>query len=159
MRNTISTRTYCLTKAAQIETLPAFRQMIQAACADHPEIDEQICYDLQLAVDEACSNIIEHGYAGMNPGSIQLEFRLSPERAAITITDFGHPFEPVDTPMPELEAALENPEISGFGLFFIYEWMDEVDYQSNEAGNHLILIKNLPVKTGENGKEFRDGEV
>ncbi len=146
MNETTTARTYCLTKAAHIETLPAFREMIRMACANHADIDEQTCYDLQLAVDEACSNIIEHGYAGMNPGSIMLELRLSPFPAVITITDFGHPFEPVDAPMPETEAALENPDISGFGLFFIYNFMDEVDYQPSEAGNHLILIKYLPSK-------------
>jgi serine/threonine-protein kinase RsbW len=146
VNETTTVRTYCLTKAAHIETLPAFREMIRVACGGDANIGEQTCYDLQLAVDEACSNIIEHGYAGMNPGSIMLELQLTPDRATITITDFGHPFEPVDAPMPETEAAMQDPEISGFGLFFIYNFMDEVDYQSSEAGNHLILIKNLASK-------------
>jgi serine/threonine-protein kinase RsbW len=133
--------------------------MVLAACTEHPEIDEKTCYELQLAVDEACSNIIEHGYAGMNPGSILLELQISPSQAAITITDFGHPFEPVDAPMPEVEAALENPEISGFGLFFIYKWMDEVDYQSGAAGNHLVLIKYVAAKGEQNPETLRDGKV
>ena len=35
-------------------------------------IDNQTSFDLQLALDEACTNVITHGYEGMDPGSISL---------------------------------------------------------------------------------------
>ncbi len=61
-----------ITRAAELESLSAFREFIEAACQQHPGIDKQLRYDLKLAVDEACTNIITHGYAGMDPGSIIL---------------------------------------------------------------------------------------
>jgi anti-sigma regulatory factor (Ser/Thr protein kinase) len=69
----------------------------------------------------------------------------------VTLTDFGHPFEPSETPQPDLSAALEDRPTGGLGLYFIYSAMDEVDYQINEDGNHLILTKHLPAARDKTG--------
>ena len=42
--------TYQITRAAEPESLAAFRDLIQDACEQHPAVDEQTCYDLKLAV-------------------------------------------------------------------------------------------------------------
>jgi serine/threonine-protein kinase RsbW len=132
-----------ITRAAEFESLADLRAFIKDACEHYEEISEDIVYDLQLAVDEACTNIITHGYAGMNPGSIILMLELFSEKVIVTITDFGHPFEPREPPAPDLEARLEDRPIGGLGLFFIYKTMDEILYETNEDGNHLIFIKKV----------------
>jgi serine/threonine-protein kinase RsbW len=140
-------RRYQTTRAAELESLPLFRELIDTACKQHAGIDDQVCYDLKLAVDEACTNVITHGYAGMNPGSIVLTLDLDPQRVVMAITDFGHPFEPAETPMPDLEAGLEDRPMGGFGLYLIYQTMDEVDYETTLAGNRLTLIKRLLISS------------
>jgi serine/threonine-protein kinase RsbW len=137
---------YQITRAAELESLAAFRDFINAACREHPQFDEQFIYDLKLSVDEACTNVITHGYAGMDPGSIILTLELDEQRARITITDFGHPFEPYEPEAPDLEAGLEGERLEyklngGFGLFLIYQTMDRVDYETTEDGNCLKLVK------------------
>jgi len=132
-----------ITRAAELQSLPLFRDFIKAACKGRADIDDQTCYDLQLAVDEACTNIITHGYAGMNPGSIILALELGRSQVVVNLTDFGHPFEPSRAPMPDVEAGLEDRPIGGFGLFFIYQTMDEIRYQTTEDGNCLTFIKLL----------------
>ena len=102
--------------------------------------------ELKLAVDEACTNIIEHGYKGMDPGSIILSFRIQPGRILVQITDFGHVFEPVAGPKPDVEAALEDRELGGMGLYLIYQTMDNIDYQSSEDGNTLTFTKLLRIQ-------------
>ena len=124
--------------AAELNSLSRFRQFIKSVC-DGAGVGEGACYNLQLAADEACTNIITHGYAGMNPGSIILELKASPEFVVMTITDFGHPFEPVETPAPDIEAIMLDKPTGGFGLYIIYQTMDKVDYQTSAFGNHLIL--------------------
>jgi anti-sigma regulatory factor (Ser/Thr protein kinase) len=131
-----------LTKSAELESLGPFRKFIDEACASRG-IDEETNYELRLAVDEACTNIITHGYAGMNPGSIILDLEFEPHQIIVRLTDFGHPFEPCEPPAPDLNAALEDRPMSGFGLFIIYGTMDQVDYQTREDGNTLILTKRL----------------
>jgi serine/threonine-protein kinase RsbW len=131
-----------LTQSAELASLTRFRAFIAAACQHH-NISADTSYDLQLAVDEACTNIITHGYAGMNPGSIILDLEFQPERAIVRLTDFGHPFEPYEPASPDPDAVLHDQPSSGFGLFLIYRTMDHVDYQTTEEGNTLILTKYL----------------
>ncbi len=131
-----------LTKSAELESLGPFRKFIDEACAARG-IDEETNYELRLAVDEACTNIITHGYAGMNPGSIILDLEFEPHQIIVRLTDFGRPFEPCEPPAPDLNAALEDRPTSGFGLFIIYGTMDQIDYQTREDGNTLILTKRL----------------
>ncbi len=132
-----------ITRSAELESLSVFRDFIEKAYKQHQNTDDQICYDLKLAVDEACTNIITHGYAGMNPGSIILSLEIEPNKAVVTITDFGHPFEPSEASAPDVEAGLEDLPMGGFGLFFIYQTMDEINYETTEDGNHLTFIKQL----------------
>ena len=134
---------YQITCAAELESLAAFRELIDSACRQFLRVDRQTCYDLQLAVDEACTNIVIHGYADMNPGSIILALVFSPQQVLVTITDFGHPFEPYEPPVPDVQAGLEDLPMGGFGLYFIYQTMDEISYRSAEDGNHLTFLKRL----------------
>lgn len=134
---------YQTTRAAELESLALFRELIDQACRQYAHIDAQVNYDLKLAVDEACTNIITHGYAGMNPGSIILALDVQPERIVTTLTDFGHPFEPSEAPAPDVQAGLDDKPMSGFGLFFIYQTMDDVSYATTEDGNRLTFVKRL----------------
>jgi serine/threonine-protein kinase RsbW len=146
-----------LTLAAELQSLAAFRNLIDTACQQQVGIDAQTCYDLKLAVEEACSNVIIHGYAGMNPGSVMLTLEFSDQQVDVTITDFGHPFEPYEPEPPDLEASLEQGLTGGFGLFLIYQTMDSIDYRTAEDGNHLSFVKTLPAKPGSEGKGVQSG--
>ena len=131
-----------ITRAAELKSLQIFRDFITECCA-HYDIPRDTVLDLKLAVDEACTNIITHGYRGMDPGSIILSFRIEPDRILVQITDFGHCFEPVAGPKPDLEAALEDQELGGLGLYLIYQTMDNIDYVSSEDGNTLTFTKYI----------------
>ena len=131
-----------ITRAAELESLQTFREFITDCCAKY-DIPNDTVLDLKLAVDEACTNIITHGYKGMDPGSIILSFRIQPDRILVQITDFGHVFEPVAGPKPDVEAALGDDELGGLGLYLIYQTMDNIDYTSSEDGNTLTFTKYI----------------
>ncbi len=139
------TETLRITRAAELETLGVFRDFISQACARN-YIDADTSYALQLAMDEASTNVIQHGYAGMNPGSLMLDLEIEPKQVVMRITDFGRPFEPYEPDTPDVSAALKDGETGGFGLFLIYNTMDSVDYRTTEEGNCLILTKKLTSK-------------
>jgi len=138
-----------ITRSAELQSLAGFRELIDQACDQEPAFDDQTRYDLKLAVDEACSNIILHGYAAMDPGSIIVSIEIGQDAARVTITDFGHPFEPVEIEPPTREAGPEAI-LDDLGLFFIHESADLIDYQSSPAGNCLYLVKYLPKADHEN---------
>jgi anti-sigma regulatory factor (Ser/Thr protein kinase) len=131
-----------ITRCAELESLQEFRAFITECCSRY-DIANDTVLDLKLAVDEACTNIVTHGYQGMDPGSVILSFWIEPERILVQITDFGHAFEPVETPMPDVEAALEDEDMGGLGLYLIYQTMDNIDYQSSAEGNTLTFTKFL----------------
>ena len=143
-----------ITRAAYLESLQDFRAFIKEHCTGLPGIDDEILYDIQLAVDEACTNIISHGYADMDPGSVILDLEMDPDKLTVTLTDFGHSFEPSSAPAPDINAPIEERELGGFGLFFIQQSVDDMDYQVTEEGNKMILTKYLR-KTLEDQDEDR----
>ncbi len=130
------------TRAAELETLSEFRDFIDEFCLLSGVADDA-CHDLKLAVDEASTNIVSHGYAGMNPGSIMLALEFEPHLVTVEITDFGHSFEPSEPEAPDPEATLDDPTRGGLGLYFIYQTMDEISYRSREEGNVLTFIKRM----------------
>ena len=142
------TSTHRIARAAYLESLSDFREFIKEHCSRIPGVTNEMLYDVQLAVDEACTNIISHGYAGMDPGSIILDLDIHSDKVIVTLTDFGHSFEPSSTPVPDVNAPIEERELGGFGLFFIQQAMDEMTYQVTEDGNKMILTKHLKESDG-----------
>lgn len=140
--------THRITRAAYLESLKDFREFIKEHCANVPGVSSQILYDVQLAVDEACTNIITHGYQDLNPGSIILDLEIEPDKINVFLTDFGHSFEPSSAPTPDIYAPLEERELGGYGIFLIQQTMDEMDYQVTEDGNKMILTKYLRKPVG-----------
>jgi serine/threonine-protein kinase RsbW len=126
---------------AETGSLRAIRRFVEDACSQ-AGLDDSCSYDIKLAVDEACMNIIEHGYAGMDAGSIIVSLQYGRRKLVVRITDFGHPFEPCEPPKPDPEATLAG-QAGGFGLYLIYRSVDAVGYEATESGNMLTLVKDL----------------
>lgn len=85
-------------------------------------------YAVQMAVDEAFTNIIEHAYGGECLEKIECTCQITDEGLVITLRDCGKQFNPLDVPTPNLEAELEEREIGGLGLYFMRQLMDEVSF-------------------------------
>ena len=85
----------------------------------------------------------EHGYAGLEPGSIDLSLQYGNRQLVIHLTDFGRPFEPGEPPVPDAQEALQTGQMGGFGIYFIYRSVDQVRYESSAGSNTLTLIKRL----------------
>ena len=99
-------------------------------------------YAIETAVDEACSNIIEHGYGGEGKGEIECCCDSDDNGFIITLIDQGMPFDPDEASLPDLTAALEDRKAHGLGLYFMHQMMDEVSFNSVEGkGNILTMIK------------------
>lgn len=98
-------------------------------------------YNMELALHETCTNIIEHAYAD-KAGAIKIEFRLLPEpmRLLINLHDTGKPFDNLqEIPQP----SLDEPQIRGYGLFITQQLVDEVKYFSENGSNRWQLMKRL----------------
>lgn len=126
---------------ARVESLAAVRTFVEEACR-RAGVGDSACFDLKLAVDEACSNIIDHGYAGRPGGSIRLFSEAGEGTIRVTIVDHGRAFAPSDLPAADVTSDWSDRRPGGLGWHFIRQSVDEIDYEPDPArGNRLTLVK------------------
>ncbi|MCI0552388.1 MAG: ATP-binding protein [Anaerolineae bacterium] len=102
----------------------------------------QDVYDIQLAADEAASNIIEHAYESVKNGVLDISCGVKDGTLTIIMVDYGESFEPSAIPLPDLKADLSERKIGGLGIFLMRKLMDEVHYESRrDKSNVLTMIK------------------
>ena len=113
---------------------------------------------VEMAVDEACSNIVEHAYADRKKAeatekgwqwnqtdpAICLEVRTENDRLVIEIKDHGQRFDFSAYRPNDIEQRVRQMQTGGYGVAIMREFMDEVQYSSSDAaGNTLRLVKYL----------------
>ncbi|HEX2979256.1 MAG TPA: ATP-binding protein [Anaerolineaceae bacterium] len=132
----------------RFDKLASIADFIRQA-AKEAGLDEKDAYAVETAVDEACSNIIDHAYGGEGRGNITCSYEIDNDRLTIILEDQGDPFDPNQVPEPDLSADLDHYQVGGLGLYFIRKLMDEVHFNfSPGKGNTLIMIKRKEPKVG-----------
>jgi anti-sigma regulatory factor (Ser/Thr protein kinase) len=130
-----------LTVAGYFENLAKIGDFIQQA-AKQAGLDERGVYAIHMAVDEACTNIIEHAYGGEGKGEIRLTCDIKKDGIQVVICDQGVPFDPAQVPKFDPQTPLDERKLGGMGLFFIHRLVDRVEFKFNTPqGNQLILFK------------------
>ncbi len=102
-------------------------------------MDTEALDDLRLAVDEAVTNILTHGYDGS--GEIELELSTDGADLIVRLRDAAPPFDStlVEAADPGPVEDREKPD--DFGLFLIKSSMDKLVHRKLENGNELTMIK------------------
>jgi anti-anti-sigma factor len=128
--------------------IPGILEEVAAVCdfvaeaAEAVGLDDSGVYYCQMAADEWCTNIIEHGFEGKHEGAqIEILLRLEPAQLSMTICDNGAPFDPSTLPDPDPAQSLEERQPGGLGWFFIRKLMSEVHYEFKDGRNYLTMIK------------------
>ena len=99
-------------------------------------------HNIQLAADEAASNIIEHAYEGVKNGVLEISCGVKEGAMTIVMVDYGESFDASVIPVPNLKADLSERKIGGVGMFLMRKLMDEVHYESRrDKSNVLTMIK------------------
>ena len=61
--------------------------------------------ELQLAVDEACANVVHHAYSDQG-GRLELTIEAMNDEIHVILRDWGRPFDPQAVPVPDTSAPL-----------------------------------------------------
>ncbi len=99
-------------------------------------------YKIQLAVEEACLNMMKTSFMPGEDGVYDVEFIQRLDGIEIHIHDMGLPYDPALTPDYDPKADLLEQDMEGLGSFLIRETMDK--YQFNNLGikgKEVVLIK------------------
>jgi anti-sigma regulatory factor (Ser/Thr protein kinase) len=126
---------------ANFQNLDPIRDFVGKA-AEQAGFSGRDVYSVQLAADEACSNVIEHAYEDVPDGEIELICDAQEGQITIVIHDHGREFDLSRVRKPNLSRELSEREIGGLGVFLIHRLMDEVRFESSkETGNTLTMVK------------------
>ncbi|HOT94246.1 MAG TPA: ATP-binding protein [Methanoregulaceae archaeon] len=125
---------------AAIDELPGLLDAFEGWLVEHA-VPPEPRDDLLLALDEAFSNAVVHGYAGA-PGEVAVRARACPGGVELEVVDRAPAFDPfAEAPLPDLDAPLEERPIGGLGVFLIRELMDRAEYRREQDRNVLILSR------------------
>jgi serine/threonine-protein kinase RsbW len=128
--------------AAKFENLDEIREFVGDIARQGGFSDKDV-YNIQLATDEAASNIIEHAYQNMPDKVLDLSCGMRGDVITVTLTDYGDSFDPSEVPVPDLKADLSDRKIGGLGIFLMRKLMDEIDYRPGpNKSNVLTMIKH-----------------
>lgn len=104
--------------------------------------DESAQFKLRLAVDELLTNVVSYGFPQEH--AKQVHIHLSAWAAGgclrIELDDTGQPFNPLDLPAPDIDAALDTRDVGGLGIHFVMSMMHEVAYR-REHGHNITLLR------------------
>ena len=108
------------------------------------KLDKSEVYDLELAIDEAVTNIILHGYQDQS-GTIEVTAILDNETLEIRLRDNARQFDPTSIPRPSLDTPAEQrPSGGGVGVFLMHKGLDCISYRvTSSGGNELSMFKNV----------------
>jgi serine/threonine-protein kinase RsbW len=136
-----------MTFPGTFESLDKIRDFVVQA-ARQAGFDESATYAVELSVDEACTNIIEHAYGGEGRGELDCSVEITDQDLIIVLHDEGEPFDPDNIPIPNHSVPLEELKPRGVGLFLIRKMMDEIRFEfTPDRGNILTMVKHRKPAT------------
>ncbi len=130
-----------ITLVADLDALAKISAFITEA-AELSGLDERATWQVQLAVDEAATNVIQHAYDLDEPGELMLAWEYAESRFTVILRDNGRQFDPEAVPTPDISSPLEERQVGGLGIYLITRLMDEVRFDFHpQHGNVLTMVK------------------
>ncbi len=130
---------------SSLSELGRTRDFVRTFCHDVPghPLDDDAIAALELAANEAASNIMKHAYSGDRDQLIRIEGDAFADRVAVRLRHLGSPFAPDAAPAPAFNGSRE----SGFGAYIIASSVDEVKYYRDASGRNCVaLFKNMGTR-------------
>ena len=124
---------------SQIPKLASFIEDI----AKEAKMDPARAMSLNLAMEEAVSNIILYAYPEGAEGQVEVKAVIKEDRLDFTLTDSGVPFDPTLAHMPDLTLDAAERPIGGLGIYLVRSIMDSVAYERLDGKNVLSMTKKL----------------
>jgi len=119
--------------------------------AAHDAVPPDALCDMQIALDEALTNILTHGFDDGEPHRIEVTLAIEPTTIRAEIEDDCAAFDPLSATAPDLTASLKDRRVGGLGVHFMRRLMSEVSYARIGPRNRLVLRRALETGGTEDG--------
>jgi len=106
-------------------------------------LPDRIVSHVNLALDEAITNIVFYAYDDADDHEIGVRISLAQGMLTAEIVDDGRAFDPLQVAAPDLAAPLEERAIGGLGVHLMRHLVDDIRYRRDGGRNHLIFTKRI----------------
>lgn len=110
---------------------------------EQKSIDMSLLPQLDLALEEAVTNVIMYAYPEGETGTAELTVNVNNKQICSTLTDSGTPFNPLEQQEDNLDVSLEERKIGGLGIHLIKEIMSKVEYEYANGRNVLRMTYDV----------------
>ncbi len=139
-------RTFALHVPSSTENLAMIRDFVKSVGQQSGLTDMEVAR-LELAVDEACANVIEHAYNSDANQEVKIRALVDDETVQIDVIDTGKGFDPAAVEQLKLEDLVTARKSGGLGMRLMKSFMDEVHYEMQPGvKNELRMVKRLKAK-------------
>jgi len=124
--------------------LSAMRELLDTACRSAWAVgsDDDVLRQVELALQEAATNIIRHAYDGQPGQPIHMTVTADEHTVCVVLLHHGRGFDPDAIPPP----AFDGSRFGGFGVYLIGQLVDEVQYvRDNEGRSGIRMLKRRPA--------------
>jgi len=121
-----------------LSDLAEIRQFVKKKSLEYGSSGDAVS-DLILAVNEAVTNIIIHGY-GIKPGLVDVAIELDKVDIIVTLCDHAVPFDPNSVPSPDINIPLEKRRPDGMGVHMMRSFVDEMIYRRSASGANVLML-------------------
>ena len=125
-----------------INQIPQLAEFVEAI-ADEKSLDKGLAMSLNLALEEAVTNVIMYAYPPESDGLVDIEAILRKNDIKFIISDSGKEFDPTAAPLADTSLSAEERPIGGLGIFLVRNIMDSVKYERLDGKNVLTMDKRL----------------
>ena len=136
-------RKFSLQVPSSTENLALIREFV-TIIGRQATLNEEEINKLELAVDEACANVIEHAYGYDISKDVTVRAVYDEEELRVSVVDEGLGFDPTQVKQESLPELVHERASGGLGLRLIKTLMDQVSYEFTPGQkNELHMTKKI----------------
>ena len=125
-----------------IKQIPQLAGFIEAV-AQAGSLNQGTAMSLNLALEEAVTNVILYAYPEGTDGMVEITAIIRPKKEIeFIVDDSGRPFDPTLAEQPDLELGVDERPVGGLGIHLVRSIMDKVSY-AREGGHNILKMKKL----------------
>jgi serine/threonine-protein kinase RsbW len=141
-------RTFSLHVPSSTDNLAMIRDFVKSIGTQSGMGDMEVA-KLEMAVDEACANVMEHAYNADSTQEVSIRATIDENAVQIEVIDTGKGFDPAAVEQLKLEELVSAKRTGGLGMRLMKSFMDEVHYEMLPGvKNELRMVKRLTKKDG-----------
>jgi len=106
-------------------------------------LDKNVMFPINLALDELITNSISYGFHDDKEHIIQITVSLKNDELVALVEDDGIPFNPLESPEPDINVPAEERKIGGLGIHLVRKLTDGIRYARKGNKNYVTIIKKI----------------